>query len=259
LRARLYEGDLLAPPPVRGRIEAGTRVYAVGDIHGRADLLADLFDQMAADYRKARPDLARIIYLGDYVDRGPDSRRVIDMLIDGAPFPHIATWLKGNHEHHLLTFLDDPSESRVWFERGGMATLLSYGVRIPFGLPAHRRIEHFREELSRTLPRDHLIFLRDLVLAETVGDYFFVHAGVNPRFPVDQQTADDMLNIRAPFVDWDEPLDKIVVHGHTVTKAPVFRAWRIGIDTGAFQSGCLTCLVLEDETQRILSTAGPRR
>jgi len=164
--------------------------------------------------------------------------------------------LRGNHEDALLNFVEDPVKGRIWLDWGGMATLMSYGVRPPAALSPEDRLKSMGEQLDRALPDEHRAFLQSLPLQETVGDYLFVHAGVNPRVPLDQQDAYDLTTIRSPFLEWGEPLGKMVVHGHSISEAPEFLSWRIGIDTGAYATGRLTALVLEGLDQRIVATDG---
>ncbi len=237
------------------RVPDGVRVYAVGDIHGRIDLLGDLhrliLDDLAAAPRPARPT---VVYLGDYVDRGPHSRDVIDLLLD-RPLGNVDhVFLKGNHEQAFLDFLDDPSTGPGWFAYGGDATVLSYGVRQPRDAAPGQRYEALRAGLRDAVPADHLAFLSDLKLTCVIGDYLFVHAGIRPGKPLDRQDADDLLWIREEFHRSKADHGKVIVHGHSITNTPQVRPNRIGIDTGAFFSNVLTCLVLEGDSRRFLAT-----
>ncbi|HYC02027.1 MAG TPA: metallophosphoesterase family protein [Azospirillaceae bacterium] len=236
------------------RIPAGQRIYAVGDVHGRLDLLDRLLARIAEDI-EAAPKLAHtLVMLGDYVDRGLESAGVIERL-SAPPPPGIGlVCLKGNHEEVMLRFLDDLSVGPGWMRFGGLAALASYGVRRPDGLSEEEWLQLAQEELRRRLPPHHLAFLRHLRLHLAVGDYLFVHAGVRPGVPLADQTAEDLLWIRDDFLKSEAELGHVVVHGHTVSTAPEFRRNRIGIDTGAFASGLLTCLVLEGEERRIITT-----
>ena len=238
----------------RARVPDGSRVYAVGDIHGRADLLAGILEKIRIDAETACGLRRVLVFLGDYVDRGPDSFGVVQSLasdpMDGFETVH----LKGNHEDFLLGFLEDVSLAAPWMTNGGMATLDSYGVRVFDMLLGAGRRERVRRRLAEALPPDHLAFYRGLALFHVEGDYLFVHAGVRPGVPLEQQTELDILWIREGFVDCDGPLPKTVVHGHTISRHPDVGPQRIGIDTGAFHSGCLTCLVLEGESTRFLQT-----
>ena len=257
--ARLFKtkGAALAaaPAPAVAAVPQGIRVYAVGDIHGRADLLRRLLGLIEADNALQSKAEVWLIFLGDYIDRGPASRDVIDILMQDPPFADKVVRLRGNHEDAMLAFLDDPTRGRIWLEWGGLATLMSYGVRVPSDMPPDKRFDHMSNRLRDLLPPEHRDFLAGLPLEETVGDYLFVHAGVNPRVPLDRQDAFDLTTIRSPFLEWGEPLGKMVVHGHTISaEGPVFLPWRIGIDTGAYATGRLTALVLEGEERRVVTT-----
>lgn len=233
----------------------GQVVYAIGDIHGRSDLLTELLALIENDAAGAGPAANTLIFLGDYVDRGPDSRGVIELLSTNLP-PGLAThFLKGNHEQFLLDFLDDPSWLDGWLRNGGEQTWRSYGVDID-GLQDRRAPPAaWREAFLEALPAAHLRFLTTLELKCVVGDYVFVHAGLRPGVPLDRQVPDDLLWIRYEFLDSEESFGKIVVHGHTPERTPVVRPNRIGIDTGAVFSGSLTALRLENGTRTFLRTA----
>jgi serine/threonine protein phosphatase 1 len=238
-----------APP----RASERTRVYAVGDIHGRLDLLREINQLIHEDAYARQAPRNVVVYLGDYVDRGPHSREVVDLLLD-RPLPgfeHIH--LMGNHEDSLLRFLADAQIGPAWLEYGGMATLHSYGVKT-VDPRSTRDLLRAQDELRDKLPDRHLRFLRALAPWHVEGDYYFVHAGVRPGVALDAQVPEDFLWIRDTFLDSTADFGKIVVHGHTITDLPVVRRNRIGIDTGAFASGKLTCLVLEDESWSFLQT-----
>jgi serine/threonine protein phosphatase 1 len=239
-----------APVP---RVPSGTRVYAIGDIHGRADLLDELHRAILADADSA-PERRVAIYLGDYVDRGLQSRLVVDMLLDD-PLPGFERiHLKGNHEAALLDFLGDIRVGPGWTQFGGAATLMSYDAgRVTSDAP-EAAFAAAQKAFAERLPSDHRAFFESLPLRHEEGDYLFVHAGVRPGIPLDRQVEEDLLWIRNEFLDWREPFERIVVHGHTITDEPDVRGNRIGIDTGAFATGRLTCLVLEGTERRFLST-----
>jgi serine/threonine protein phosphatase 1 len=228
----------------------GERIYAVGDIHGRADLLVALLARIDDDL-SARPigDAVQV-FLGDYIDRGPDSRQVLDLLIDRQR-QHKVLCLKGNHEVYAVQALREPSVVSEWLKMGGVATLLSYGV-----MPAsHDDVQTQRETAAafrRALPDSHQHFLRRLALSFSYGDYFFAHAGVRPEIPLQQQYERDLLWIRDDFLLHEEDFGKVVIHGHTPTPEPEIRSNRINIDTGAYATGRLTCLVLENDQMRFL-------
>ena len=232
-------------------IPAGLRVYAIGDIHGRLDLLSRLHQMILEDAGSAAGDRT-LVYLGDYVDRGPESAGVVELLSKETLPGFSAIHLMGNHEDFMLRFLDDNSSGNAWFANGGVATLRSYGVKFDYAeLLSPGRLQ---DKLSRNLPARHLDFLRALTLSHVIGDYLFVHAGIRPAVAMELQTPADLLWIRGDFLNSTADHGRIVVHGHTITDAPEIRENRIGIDTGAFATERLTCLVLEGASQRFLHT-----
>jgi serine/threonine protein phosphatase 1 len=230
------------------------RVYAIGDIHGRVDLLADLHRRILDDAQRfAKPRMV-IVYVGDYVDRGLQSRAVIDTLLDQPLDGFEAIHLKGNHEAMMLQFLADPRAASGWLEIGGNATLLSYGVKPKEEQSLLKRLAEAQEQLQRNVPAAHLSFLEGLRLHHTEGDYLFVHAGLKPRVPLDEQRERDLLWIRDDFLESTIDHGKTVVHGHSISWDPEVKANRINVDTGAFASGVLTCLVLDGSEISFLQT-----
>jgi len=228
------------------------RLYCVGDIHGRLDLLDELHDMIRADAEGFSGSLG-VIYLGDYVDRGAQSKQVLDCLI-GQPLDGFeAIYLMGNHERAMLDFLDHPNVAAAWLDFGGQVTLMSYGVGVGQVLTG-RPPEALRDELVRNLPVEHRQFLEGCRLQHREGSYGFVHAGVRPGVPLDQQSADDLLWIRDEFLRSRDDHGCIVVHGHSITEEAELLPNRICIDTGAYSSGLLTALVLEADSQRLLQT-----
>ena len=226
------------------RTPDSTRIYAVGDVHGRADLLSALLERVDA-HLDAFPISQPIqVFLGDYVDRGPQSREVLDLLIERHRH-HNLFCLKGNHEDCAARFLDDPSVLPNWRRMGGINTLLSYGVSAATG-DSPRKQREAAVAFRQALPDSHRQFLQSLALSFTCGDFFFVHAGVRPGVPLGQQQEQDLLWIRQDFLLHQDDFGKVVVHGHTPTLEPDVRPNRINIDTGAYATGRLTCLVLED-------------
>jgi serine/threonine protein phosphatase 1 len=237
------QGGALSPATV----PPGIRIYAVGDVHGRADLLARLFERIDADRDSAGECDSIEILLGDYIDRGPESREVIDMLIAREKVARLVC-LTGNHEDMLLRALGMASRMAEWMNNGGRETLLSYGI-----VPLSSKSEfELHAELNDRLPESHRAFLHGLRLSYECGDYFFVHAGIDPDRPFDRQRAEDLLWIRDRFLAHTGPLEKIVVHGHTPQIRPQIRGYKINLDTGAYITGTLTCLVLEGERRRLL-------
>jgi serine/threonine protein phosphatase 1 len=240
--------------PGPAAVPRGLRVYAIGDVHGRLDLLDRLLDQIDED-GAAAPDLVKyIVYLGDYVDRGPHSSGVIERLAAGPPPGFGAIPLKGNHEASMLEFLEDIRIGPNWLTYGGTATLASYHVQPPHADSPPEDLTYAQEMLGRALPPAHRTFLESLRTSVTIGDYVFVHAGVRPGVPLDRQREDDLLWIREDFLRSTADHGKVVVHGHTISPEPEVRPNRIGIDTGAFATHRLTCLVLEGTERRFLVT-----
>ena len=233
-------------------IPPGMRVYAIGDIHGQIELLDRLHREIEADACQGRQLQSVIVYLGDYVDRGLHSREVVERLLEGPPAGFRAVHIKGNHEQAVLDFLEDPSVGVQWASFGGLETLYSYGN--PDAARLSKPDEFFKaaDLFFDQLPAAHLRFFKDLKPSATIGDYYFVHAGVKPGIPLEKQAEEDLLWIREEFLDSPADFGKIVVHGHTPEPDPVLRANRIGIDTGAYMTGVLTCVVLEGTGQRFL-------
>ena len=235
-------------------VPEGTRVYAIGDIHGRLDLLEHMEDMIQHDASQDAPARRVVVYLGDYVDRGMEARQVVERLmahaLDGFELIH----LKGNHEEFLLSFLEDARIGPGWLRNGGNTTLYSYGVRPPDRPTDVAALERARQEFARKLPARHLDFYRSLSLSHVEGDYLFVHAGILPGRPLAQQEPNDLLWIRDEFLASQANHGKLVVHGHTIFEEPDIQPNRIGIDTGAYATGRLTALVLEGATQRFLQT-----
>lgn len=249
-------------PSVRGEppaVPRGVRAYAVGDVHGRLDLLLAMEEMIRADLRESGRGLDSIvIHLGDFVDRGFDSRKVLDHLGKGPAVGPQQVLLLGNHDLWLREFANGgdafADQAASWIRFGGDATLLSYGVKLDLRQPEPERFAEAQLRLQQRFPAAHAAFLDELELAFSLGDYFFCHAGIRPDVPLDRQLEADLLWIREPFLSWDGDCGKIVVHGHTVDEAPVIRSNRIGIDTGACWTGRLTCLVMEGTERRFLRT-----
>jgi serine/threonine protein phosphatase 1 len=245
-------------PSVRpGTIPAGQAVYAIGDVHGRLDLLDDLLVRIRRDADRHPLDRVRsLVFLGDYIDRGAESREVIERLL-ADPLPGFATVrLMGNHEEAMLAFLDGESDGLDWLSFGGLETLMSYGVPLRSLPRTEEAVRALRAALAEAVPARHVAFIRACVLHHSVGDYLFVHAGVRPGISLERQTPTDMIWIRDDFLRARIPLPgRVVVHGHTICDLPQNRSHRIDIDTGAFVSGRLTGLALRGSERRFLSTA----
>lgn len=235
----------------------GQLLYAIGDIHGRADLLAQLLRQIEADAaRSDGVETRTLVFIGDYIDRGPESRRVVDLLLRELPPGFDVHFLKGNHEAIMLNFLDDPSWLDQWLANGADETFISYGVDIARLVWERAEPETWRRAFLAALPEQHRRFFDTLELAVSFGDYLFVHAGIRPGVPLECQDPHDLVWIREEFLRTAEDFGKVVVHGHTTTTVPDIRPNRIGIDTGAFFTERLTALRLEDGSRRFVQTEG---
>lgn len=240
----------------RHSVPSNVLVWAIGDVHGEADLLAHLTRAVFTDLRRSRRSRKILLMVGDYIDRGLQSREVIQHLIDlGGELAAAGgelICLKGNHEQMLLSFLEDPAVGPDWTALGGKETLISYEVEPP-SLGA--RLDQWQRAsvaLLETMPRDHLEFLRGLHLSVTLGDFHFVHAGIRPGVPLDQQTESDALWIREAFLADDAPLPKVVVHGHSPVREVHVDHRRVCIDTGAYATGVLSGVRLESRTQLLM-------
>lgn len=260
-------------------VAKGTAVFAVGDIHGRVDLLVQMHKQILAKAKDLPKDTRKtVVYIGDYADRGADGAGVIDTLIS-APLPGFdSVYLLGNHDLALLSFLKGEADFLRWsqdkkerfdlpthylvsqnvvnwlYENGGIETLRSYGVET-FKDPTPQNIAAMRVQLLRKIPTDHLEFLESLKLSATKGDFFFVHAGIDPHRSLRDQRPSDMLMIKEPFLNSKKIYEKVIVHGHTPYQIPAVRSNRIGIDTEAYQTGILSGLMINENQIIFLQAA----
>jgi serine/threonine protein phosphatase 1 len=238
-----------AAEPVR-RLPDGVRLYVLGDIHGRADLLDRAFGRIDA-YRAAHPhNCDFLILVGDYVDRGPCSRDVLDLVVSRMSARRTIP-LKGNHEAYMLDFLENPSALRTWRQFGGLQTLMSYGLK-PSINPDEREQRELSAELAEALPLTHRNLLETLPSSVSCGDFFFTHAGVRPGIPLSQQKEADLLWIREEFLQCAKDFGKVIVHGHTPVLAPEIHSNRINIDTGAYATNQLTCIMIEGSDISVL-------
>jgi len=226
------------------KLPSGSRVYAIGDIHGRLDLLQEALGKIDS-HRNAYPAANVIeVLLGDYIDRGVSSFEVIELLSSRARSGTIC--LKGNHETFLLQFLQYPRILTHWQNFGGLETLTSYGLKPTLNCSSKTQ-EKLAAELAERLPAHHHQFLISLPLCFALGEYFFVHAGVRPGIDLSHQSAEDLLWIRDEFLSYRGSFGKIVVHGHTPVNEPEILDNRINLDTGAFATGRLTCAMFEED------------
>ena len=230
------------------------RTIAVGDIHGHLDLLDELLAQIGDDM-SSRPAIRPIcIFLGDYIDRGPSSRETIDRLIEHAETTE-SVFLKGNHEQIAISCLRDRGLFERWMRLGGLETLMSYGIT-PGASSDDRQIVRLQAAFHDALPQSHFRFFRELQSSFACGDYFFAHAGVKPDIPLSRQKDSDLLWIRQEFLSSHSDFGKIIVHGHTPTREIEVGPNRINIDTGAFATGRLTCLVIDESSLSVIDTSG---
>jgi serine/threonine protein phosphatase 1 len=236
------------------RVPEGERVYAIGDVHGRLDLLTDILLRIQADDEKRPPARTTVILIGDLIDRGPCSAQILDMLIYDRPRFAVFRFIMGNHEEAMLRSLAEGADPRAngWFQFGGIETLESYAVPLAT-LTDYEGV--LSDELRRYVPRDHLFFLMDMEPMIQIGDYVFVHAGIQPGLTLDKQDLSEMRWIREPFLSDTTCREFVVVHGHTIAERPVFRRNRIGIDTGAYRTDRLTAIGLERDRCWLIQTS----
>ena len=237
----------------------GLRIYAIGDVHGYRDALESMHDAIADDLLQRPPKHAHIVYLGDYVDRGPDSKGVIDYLItrrdrgDGID----KTFLLGNHEAAMMYFYasNDSDKHARWLKWGGVETVQSYGIDVtyPDAPAAYARAS---DAFRAALPPAHVDFLAALQTHVMLGDYVFAHAGTHPETPLHKQKKGHLLTMREPFLNWEHPVPFCTVHGHTISETPQVKHHRIGVDTGLYAGGKLTAAVIEGSGVRFLEVSG---
>ncbi|QPC94636.1 metallophosphoesterase [Mesorhizobium sp. INR15] len=239
----------------------GVRLYAIGDVHGRLDLLAAMHSQIMAEIERDQPFDWRVIHLGDYVDRGPDSKGVIDFLIEARKRDPRHLMLAGNHDIGFLDFLKTPAPDGLFVRFGGIQTAQSYGVAITEGASAwfgkaEAAVRKGHTALVEAVPRSHVAFLRSLPFSLTLGDFFFCHAGIKPGVALERQSMQDLIWIRDVFHNHPGLFPKIIVHGHTPVAEAEVMANRVNVDTLAWQSGILTALVVDGSDKRILTMTG---
>lgn len=237
-------------PQAEYRVPAGRRVYAIGDIHGRLDLFEQVLALIDEDDARRGPAETTLVLLGDLIDRGPDSRGVVERAMELAQTGRVRI-LAGNHEEMLLDSFGNEEVLRHFLRHGGKETLFSYGLAMEDY--AKSNLPDLQERLPTLVPQSHLDFMRRMENQVVVGDYLFVHAGIRPGVPLTEQAVSDMRWIRRDFLDFAEDHGCMVVHGHTITDEPALLHNRIGIDTGAFASGRLTALGIEGAERWILS------
>ncbi len=232
-----------------------TRIYAIGDIHGYYDALAKMHFAIDEHIHKNPHTNVTIVYLGDYIDRGPDSAKIIERLsgMKNADDAITRIFLRGNHEQTMLDFLKEPLVcGHNWLRYGGIQTLQSYGVEVNNKIILPSEMERLSSELNEKLPHHHREFCKNLDMYYVSGDYLLVHAGVSPKIPLSQQKDRDLMCIRDPFLKYEGVHEYRVVHGHSISFEPEILQNRIGIDTGYYESGILSAVILEGETVGVL-------
>ncbi|MDN5928433.1 MAG: metallophosphoesterase [Hyphomicrobiales bacterium] len=230
------------------------RLYAIGDVHGRFDLLEAMHERIHGDIAARRPADWRIIHLGDYTDRGPSSKGVLDFLIAARARDHRVISLMGNHDLGLLEFLAEPSPYDLFATNGGEETARSYGVELRFSPLSALTQGHAK--LRNAVPEEHVAFLRSLPRFVTFGDFFFCHAGIRPGVKLERQDPHDLIWIRHEFLDHRGLYEKVVVHGHTPSDEPEIMPNQINVDTGAFYSGVLTCAIIDGPDKMLMDVRG---
>lgn len=241
------------------RAPNGIRLYAIGDVHGRHDLLAAMHRRIESELEYKPSADWRIVHLGDYVDRGPDSKGVIDFLIAAQKRDPRNLMLAGNHDIGFLDFLDVPDPDGLFMRYGGVQTAQSYGVDLTgdaswFGKAEAVRRGH--QALINAVPQAHVDFLRSLQLSLISGDFFFCHAGIRPDVPLESQSPQDLVWIRDVFHNHPGLYPKVIVHGHTPVPEAEVMPNRVNVDTLAWQSGMLSALAVDGADKRILTVQG---
>jgi serine/threonine protein phosphatase 1 len=231
-----------------------TRIYAIGDIHGRLDLIERLHQEIRTDIIGCKSKRKLIVYLGDYIDRGFHSREVIDYLISNPMQGFETIYIKGNHEYAMQLFMGYPDKMAAWLNWGGASTLQSYGVNFYTAQNTMKSLKLIAEELSNGVPQSHKDFLHNLHLFHAEGDYLFVHAGIRPGKDLRKQTIEDLTMIRDEFIYSPVEMEYRVVFGHSIFETPFVQKDKVGVDTGAYFSGKLTAAVIEGAELRFIST-----
>lgn len=235
------------------RAPDGMRLYAIGDVHGRLDLLKAMHARIRSELMRDHPPDWRIIHVGDYVDRGPDSKGVLDFMVARiAEDPRVVA-LRGNHDEGFEHFLAGKPGSRTFTANGGDATCRSYGVAADF--TSGTGIEEARIAMRAAVPAAHLAFLEGLAASAEFGDFFFCHAGIRPGVPLDRQDPQDLIWIRETFLHHPGLHPKVIVHGHTPQNEAEVLANRVNVDTLAYASGRLTALVVDGTEKRLLEVS----
>jgi serine/threonine protein phosphatase 1 len=234
----------------------GLRLYAIGDVHGCRDLLVDMHARIDSQLEHDRPQDWRIVHVGDYCDRGPDTKGVLDFLVARMAADPRVICLRGNHDEGFLSFLKAQSGAGIFINNGGETTAASYGVKADFSQGV---IERTRNELVDAMPKAHADFLAALPYSATFGDFFFCHAGIRPGVPLDRQDPEDLTWIREKFLNYPLLHPKVIVHGHTPADRVEIMGNRVNVDTRAFASGTLSTLRVDGDRKSVLEVSGRPR
>lgn len=233
----------------------GIRLYAIGDVHGRLDLLQEMHGLIRADIDRHPTHDWRIIHLGDYIDRGPDSKGVLDFLVHASTHDPRILSLIGNHDDGFLHYLAAGDTNGIFALHGGRDTARSYGVEVDYTDPASAKAAY--PLLLHAIPQAHIDYIRSMPSSVSFGDFFFCHAGVNPGVPLDAQDRDDLMWIRTLFLKWTDPLDKVIIHGHTPQSSVDVQLNRVNLDTYAWKNGKLSAIVIDGPEKRFLEATDP--
>ncbi|KAB2785928.1 serine/threonine protein phosphatase [Brucella anthropi] len=231
----------------------GIRLYAIGDVHGRLDLLQDMHGLIHADLDHRPAHDWRIIHLGDYIDRGPRSKEVLDFLIDVSRRDKRVISLLGNHDDGFLTYLATGDVAGIFALHGGIDTARSYNVEVDFTDADSARLGH--AALVKAVPQTHIDFIRAMPRSVAFGEFFFCHAGINPAVPLDAQDPEELIWIRTAFLKWTEPFEKVIIHGHTPQSAIDIQPNRVNLDTYAWRSGQLSAIVIDGSEKRFIAAS----
>lgn len=226
------------------------RLYAIGDVHGRLDLLQQMHRLIGSDLDQRPTHDWRIIHLGDYIDRGPSSKEVLDFLVEMSSRDDRIISLLGNHDDGFLTYLTTGDIAGIFALHGGTETARSYGVQIDFTDADLACRGH--AALVKAVPQSHIDFIRAMPRSVEFGDFFFCHAGINPASPLSAQDPEDLIWIRTAFLKWTTPFEKVIIHGHTPQGAIDIHPNRVNLDTYAWESGQLSAIVIDDTEKRFI-------